>query len=292
MRHVSLLRDGTLSKYLNEIHKFPLLSQDEEYVLAKDWADNKSKKSIDKLVKGHLRLVVQIANGYSGYGIPIQELISEGHIGMLQAIEHYKPDLGFRLSTYSSWWIRARIQEYIYNSKYIVRLGTSKAYKKLFFCLNKMKRILGVDKVGDEAAEKISNELNIPKDKVIDADNRLSSVDFSINAPVGSGNDSASWEDFLVDANATSEEAILEKQECEYRRKMFDYALSKLSDRERNIVLWHRLTEPPETLAQIGEKLGVSKERVRQLDDRAMLKIKTWISEYVKSTKNSKSNAL
>lgn len=285
MRCLSLLRqDGDAAKYIKEIHRFPLLSREEEFTLAKDWASNKNKASMEKLVKGHLRLVVQIAKGYSGYGISINELIAEGNIGILQAINHYDPELGFRLSTYSAWWIKARMQDYIFNTKSLVKLGAGKAHRKLFFCLNKIKKALGIDKVSEENVERISEQMNIKKELIIDADSRLSSTDFSINAKVGSDENASTWEEFIVDEEAGIEEAALERQEMEYRKKIFNDGLALLSERDQKIIYLYRLADEPLTLGEIGKIFGISKERVRQLDERAMAQLR----EYIASKTNVK----
>lgn len=270
-------QEGALSKYLKEVHKFPSLSQDEEFSLAKDWIDNKNQKSMNKLIKGHLRLVVNIAKGYSGYGIPISELISEGHIGILQAIDHYKPELGYRFSTYSAWWIKARIQDYVFNYKSMVKLGTTKAHKKLFFCLNKIKKMLGINMVSNDNVRQLSEKLSIKEETIIDADHRLSAMDFSLNAPINDNSAVSTWEEFIADDKASAEEIACEKQELKYRQNLFAKAMEHLSQRERDIVVWYRLNEPPLTLTEIGHKLGISKERVRQLEEKALFKIKEYI---------------
>ena len=282
MHCLSFLRDGVSSKYIKEIRKLPLLSKDEEFKLAKDWATKKDKKAMDRLVKGHLRLVVQIAKGYSGYGIPLHDLISEGSVGMLQAINHFKPDMGYRLSTYSTFWIKARIQEYIFNTKSLVKFSSTNAYRKLFFCLNKLKKMLGITKVDKDNVKDLATKMQVKDDVIIDADNRFSVNDFSLHSKLDSGDsESATWEDFLPDTNESAEDIAAEKQELEYRKKLFQEALSIIPRRERDIVTWYRLREPPLTLDAIGKKLGISKERVRQLESRAMLKIKEFIKSKV-----------
>lgn len=281
MHCLSFLRDGCSSKYLKKIYNLPLLSRDEEFKLANDWATTKDKKAMDKLVKGHLRLVVQIAKGYAGYGIPLHDLISEGSVGMLQAIEHFKPDMGYKLSTYSVFWIKARIQEHVFNTKSLVKLGSGKAQKKLFFCLNKLKRMLGITKVDENNVKALSDKLQIKDKIIIDADKRLSLNDFSIHAKLDDSNSSTTWEEFLVDTKASIEDEALEKQELEYRKKLFQEAFEELSEREKNIVTWYRLSEPPLTLEMIGKKMGLSKERVRQLEARAMLRIKEFIKQKI-----------
>lgn len=260
-------------KYIREIQNIPKLSKDDEYQLAHDWINNKNSQAMHKLVKAHLKLVVHIAKGYSGYGIPIHELIAEGNIGMLQAVNHFDPKLGFRLSTYSTWWIKARIQDYIFNAKSIVKFGSSKAHKKLFFCLNKAKKALGIDKTSEENVHMLAEALDIKAETIIDADNRLSSSDLSLNAPISEGENST-WEEFVADEEALSEDDAIHKAELEKRTQKFVKAMQTLPQREQDIITWHHLSEPPLTLAEIGSKLNISKERVRQLDQRAITKIK------------------
>ena len=260
-------------KYIREIQNIPKLSKDEEFKLANEWIQNKNSKAMHKLVQSHLKLVVHIAKGYSGYGIPLHELVAEGNIGMLQAVNHFDPELGFRLSTYSTWWIKARIQDYIFNAKSIVKFGSTKAHKKLFFCLNKAKRMLGIEKASDENAHMLAEALDIKAETIIDADNRLSSSDLSLNAPISEG-ESATWEELVADEKSLSEESALHNVELEKQTKKFLEAISTLPKREQDIITWHHLSEPPLTLSEIGAKLNISKERVRQLDQRAITKIK------------------
>ena len=271
-----------LSSYLNEIHKFPLLKEGEEFQLARDWAKTKDKKAIEKLIKGHLRLIVKIASGYSGYGLQMKDLISEGHVGIMQAAKHFNPDLGYKFSTYSTWWIKARIQEYIFNSWSLVKLSSSKAHKKLFFGLRKLKSLLGIDSVSNDNVNLLAEKLNIDSKTIMETDNRLSNKDFSVNAQIGDSDSKETWQDFIVDDKASAEEKAIESQELDYRRKLFNQALQTIPEREKNIIVWYRLTEPPLSLAKIGEKLKISRERVRQLEERAFFRLQEYIKEHDK----------
>lgn len=281
--------DKYLSNYLRDIHKFPILEDGEEFQLARDWLKNKNKKSLEKLINGHLRLVVKIASGYSGYGLPIKDLISEGSVGILQAINHYDPDMGYKFSTYSSWWIKSKIQEYIFNSCALIKLTSSKANRKLFFGLRKLKSLLGIEKISEENIDEISKKLNeansnICKKQIIEADMHLRKGNhISINEKINNDDDSFTWENLIVDNRATAEEITLAEEEMQFRKKIFHEALEIISEREKNIVIWNRLTEPPLTLSKIGEKLNISKERVRQLEERAFLKIKEYIKKRIEA---------
>lgn len=284
--------DEYISDYMKEIHKFPILEEGEEFELARNWIKNKDQKSLERLVNGHLRLVLKIAKGYSGYGLPIKDLISEGSVGIMQALNHFDPDMGYKFSTYSTWWIKAKIQEYIFNSWSLVKFASTKVYRKLFFNLRKLKNTLGIDKISYENVSKISeklstNDLKVKDDDVFEADKRLSlGYDLSLSNYVGKEEDETTWESLIVDNKATAEEIVLAKQEMEYRKKLFNNALNILPERERNIIIWMRLTEPPLTLAQIGKKLKLSRERVRQLEQRAFWKIKEYIKKYANGIKN------
>lgn len=284
--------DEYISNYMKEIHKFPILEEGEDFELARNWIKNKDKKSLERLINGHLRLVLKIAKGYSGYGLPIKDLISEGSVGIMQALNHFDPDMGYKFSTYSTWWIKAKIQEYIFNSWSLVKFASSKVYRKLFFNLKKLKNALGIDRIShenvNEISEKLStDDLKVKDHEVFDADNRLSfGSDLYLSNYVGKEENETTWESLLVDNNATAEEIVLAKQETAYRKQLFNRALNILPEREKNIIIWMRLTEPPLTLSKIGEKLKLSRERVRQLEQRAFLKIKEYIKKHADVMKN------
>ena len=248
----SLTPEGNLSRYLNEIRKFPMLSHDEEFMLAKRWIEHEDVDAAHKLVTSHLRLVAKIAMGYRGYGLPLAEMISEGNIGLMQAVKKFDPDKGFRLATYAMWWIRASMQEYILHSWSLVKMGTTAAQKKLFFNLRRMKGKLKALDEGDlspENVEKIATELNVAEADVISMNRRLSGPDASLNATVRTdGEGEGEWMDWLVDESDSQEIVIAEEDELEMRREMLSAAMSGLNDREQNILTDRRLKEIPLTL--------------------------------------------
>ena len=267
--------DG-LSYYLNEIKKFPILSNEEEYLLAMRWRDHQDSAAAQKLVTSHLRLVAKIAMSFRGYGLPISELISEGNIGMMQAVKRFEPEKGFRLSTYAMWWIRASIQEYILHSWSLVKMGTTAAQKKLFFNLRRLKGQLEAFEDGDlrpENVKAIAEALNVSHEEVINMDRRLTAPDHSLNAPMRMDGD-AEWQDWLVDDNQVSQETtVADAQELDQRRGFLVAAMNTLSERERDIIMKRRLTDDPITLESLSEEYGVSRERVRQIEVRAFQKI-------------------
>lgn len=267
--------DG-LSYYLNEIKKFPILSNEEEYLLAMRWRDHQDSAAAHKLVTSHLRLVAKIAMSFRGYGLPISELISEGNIGMMQAVKRFEPEKGFRLSTYAMWWIRASIQEYILHSWSLVKMGTTAAQKKLFFNLRRLKGQLEAFEDGDlrpENVKAIAEALNVSHEEVINMDRRLTAPDHSLNAPMRMDGD-AEWQDWLVDDNQVSQETtVADAQELDQRRGFLVAAMNTLSERERDIIMKRRLTDDPITLESLSEEYGVSRERVRQIEVRAFQKI-------------------
>ena len=267
--------DG-LSYYLNEIKKFPILSNEEEYLLAMRWRDHQDSAAAHKLVTSNLRLVAKIAMSFRGYGLPISELISEGNIGMMQAVKRFEPEKGFRLSTYAMWWIRASIQEYILHSWSLVKMGTTAAQKKLFFNLRRLKGQLEAFEDGDlrpENVKAIAEALNVSHEEVINMDRRLTAPDHSLNAPMRMDGD-AEWQDWLVDDNQVSQETtVADAQELDQRRGFLVAAMNTLSERERDIIMKRRLTDDPITLESLSEEYGVSRERVRQIEVRAFQKI-------------------
>ncbi len=270
------LKDIALTSYISKVKKIPILEDNEEYVLAKRWRENHDKKALDKLISSHLRLVVKIAKGYGGYGLSQSDLIAEGNIGIMHAIQHYDPSIGYKFSTYALWWIKSKMQEYIYNSWSIVKWSGAKDQKKLFFGLQKIKRFLGISDVTEENAAKIAEALNVKEESVITAETRFSSRDFSTNTNLEE-NSGSTWEDFLADERENIQHELAEKQEYAYRKKILHEALNTLTKREYNIVCNYRLRVPPQTLQQIGKEENLSAERVRQIEKKAFLKIQRYV---------------
>ncbi len=267
--------EGNLQRYLDEIRKFPMLEPGEEFVLARNWIEQGDRESAHKLVTSHLRLVAKIAMGYRGYGLPVAELISEGNVGMMQAVKRFDPDRGFRLATYAMWWIRASIQEYILHSWSLVKMGTTAAQKKLFFNLRKMKAKLEAFEEGDLAPEtvtKIATELSVPEQDVVQMNRRLAGGDNSLNAPLRVDGD-GEWQDWLEDDSDNQEVVLADSEELGLRREMLAEALKTLNERERAILTERRLSEDPKTLEDLSKLFGVSRERVRQIEVRAFEKL-------------------
>ena len=272
--------EGSLSRYLNDIKKFPMLEADEEFTLAKDYAESGDKGAAHKLVTSHLRLVAKIAMGYRGYGLPIGEVISEGNVGLMRAVQKFDPDRGFRLATYAMWWIRAQIQEYILRSWSLVKIGTTAAQKKLFFNLRRLKGEINAIDGGalkpDQVSE-IAERLGVDNDEVTMMEGRMTSGgDASLNAPMKAGDDGegGEWQDWLEDEAATPELVVAEDSERDARRKVLVAAMAGLNPRERDILMARRLTEPPKTLEALSQEFDVSRERIRQIETRAFEKLK------------------
>jgi RNA polymerase sigma-32 factor len=267
--------EGNLTRYLQEIRKFPMLSAEEELELSRRWRDNEDMAAAHKLVTSHLRLVAKIAMGYRGYGLPVGELISEGNVGMMQAVKRFDPDRGFRLATYAMWWIRAAIQEYILHSWSLVKMGTTAAQKKLFFNLRRLKGQMQAIDDGDlqpEQVAKIAHALDVPEQDVISMNRRLSAPDHSLNAPVRSDSE-GEWQDWLVDESDSQETAIAEHEELSGRKALLASALKTLNERERHILIERRLKDNPTTLEELSQQYGISRERVRQIEVRAFEKL-------------------
>jgi RNA polymerase sigma-32 factor len=267
--------EGNLSRYLQDIRRFPMLTPDEELRLAKRWRDDQDLDSAHKLVTSHLRLVAKIAMGYRGYGLPIGELISEGNVGMMQAVKRFDPDRGFRLATYAMWWIRAAIQEYILHSWSLVKMGTTAAQKKLFFNLRRLKGQMQQIDDGDlppEAVAKIAHDLMVPEQDVIQMNRRLAAADHSLNAPVRAESE-GEWQDWLVDDSDSQETELAERQELTGRKALMAEALKTLNDRERHILIERRLKDNPTTLEDLSQVYDISRERVRQIEVRAFEKL-------------------
>ena len=264
-----------LSRYLSQIRKFPILEAEEEFILAKNWTEREDTEAAHKLVTSHLRLVAKIAMGYRGYGLPLGDLISEGNVGLMQAVKRFDPDKGFRLSTYAMWWIKASIQEYVLRTWSLVKIGTTAAQKKLFFNLRKIKGQLQAIDEGDlspENVQKISERLNVSETEVVSMNRRLSGPDNSLNAPLAADGD-GEWQDWLVDESANQEEVLGQAEELAGRRKLLANSLTNLNERERYIFVERRLTENPKTLEELSEEYNISRERVRQIEVRAFEKV-------------------
>ncbi len=267
--------EAGLSRYLTEIRKFPLLSPEDEYMYAKAWREHDDPEAARKLVTSHLRLVAKIAMGYRGYGLPVSEIVSEGNVGLMQAVKRFDPDRGFRLATYAMWWIRAAIQEYVLRSWSMVKMGTTAAQKKLFFNLRKAKSNIGAIEEGDltpEHTEKLADQLGVTTSDVTEMNRRLSGPDASLNAPLRSDSESE-WQDWLADDTTDQETRMAEREELGDRRALLAQALDELTERERDIIQARRLQEDPSTLEELSQKYGVSRERVRQIEVRAFEKL-------------------
>jgi len=267
--------EGNLTRYLQDIRKFPMLTPDEEYMLARRWTEHADSDAAHKLVTSHLRLVAKIAMGYRGYGLPVAELISEGNVGMMQAVKRFDPERGFRLATYAMWWIRASIQEYILHSWSLVKIGTTAAQKKLFFNLRKLKGQMKAIEDGDLSPERvtaIAERLDVPEQDVINMNRRLASQDHSLNAPLkidGEGE----WQDWLVDESQNQEQVFADDEELQQRRRLLTMGMEVLNDRERHILTERRLRDDPKTLEELSQEFDISRERVRQIEVRAFEKL-------------------
>lgn len=270
-----LAPEGNLSRYLQEIRRFPMLTADEEFMLAKNYRDNGSEKAAERLITSHLRLVAKIAMGYRGYGLPLGELIAEGNVGMMQAVKRFDPDKGFRLATYAMWWVRASIQEFILHSWSLVKMGTTAAQKKLFFNLRRMKSRMQALEEGDlhpDQVKIIAHKLAVTEDDVVQMNRRLAGPDHSLNAPMRIEGD-GEWMEFLEDDAMNQEDSLAEDEESAERRKLLGGALTKLGDRERIILSERRLKDEPATLEELSQRFSISRERVRQIEMRAFEKV-------------------
>ena len=275
--------EGGLSAYLQKIRQFPILSAEEEYMLAKRWREHADVEAAHKLITSHLRLVARIAMGYRGYGLPMPEIISEGNVGLMQAVKRFEPDKGYRLATYAMWWIKAAIQEYILRSWSLVKIGTTAAQKKLFFNLRKLKSQINALESGDlkpEQVKEIAERLGVPEEDVINMNRRLAG-DASLNAPLRADEDSGEWQDWLVDEDQNQEEELAEREEFEMRMRLLRQAMEQLNERERRIFEARRLREPPLTLEELSKEFGVSRERIRQIEMRAFEKVQKAMREAV-----------
>ncbi len=275
--------EGGLNRYLQEIRKFPMLEQEEEYMLAKRWVEDQDTEAAHALVTSHLRLAAKIAMGYRGYGLPQAEVISEANVGLMQAVKRFDPERGFRLATYAMWWIRASIQEYILRSWSLVKLGTTSAQKKLFFNLRKAKARIGALEDGDlrpEHVDRIAHDLNVTKEEVISMNRRLSGGDASLNATISAdGEGTAEWQDWLEDETADQAGDYAEHDELEIRRELMAEAMDVLNEREQDILTQRRLMDAPATLDELSRQYKVSRERIRQIEVRAFEKLQTKMQE-------------
>ncbi len=275
--------EGNLSRYLQEIRKFPILEQNEEYMLARSWREHGDTEAAHKLVTSHLRLVAKIAMGYRGYGLPVAELISEGNVGMMQAVKRFDPERGFRLATYAMWWIRASIQEYILHSWSLVKMGTTAAQKKLFFNLRKLKGQMQAIDDGDLSIENvkiIADKLDVPEQDVVNMNRRLAAPDHSLNAPLkidGEGE----WQDWLVDEEDNQEQRLADQDELQKRRRLLTMGMEALNEREQHILTERRLRDEPITLEDLSQQYNISRERVRQIEVRAFEKLQNSINNIV-----------
>jgi RNA polymerase sigma-32 factor len=278
-----LTAESGLTRYLEEIRRFPMLEPQDEYMLAKRWREHGDRDAAHKLVTSHLRLVAKIAMGYRGYGLPISEVISEGNVGLMQAVKRFEPEKGFRLATYAMWWIKAAIQEYILRSWSLVKMGTTANQKKLFFNLRKAKSKISALEEGDlrpDQVKLIAKRLGVTEQDVVDMNRRLGG-DVSLNAPIREEGDSGEWQDWLVDDVSDQESRLAENEEADNRRKALGEALSVLNDRERRIFEARRLADEPITLEELAAEFGVSRERVRQIEVRAFEKVQRAVKNRV-----------
>ncbi len=280
----TLSDEGGLSLYLAQIKKFPMLDAEEEFMLAKNWRTNGNVKSAEKLVTSDLRLVAKIAMGYKGYGLPLSEMISEGNVGLMQAVKKFEPEKGFRLATYAMWWIKASIQEYILRSWSLVKIGTTTAQKKLFFNLKKIKNQIAPRTEGDlkdEHVKDISNRLNVSEDEVVSMNRRLAGKEHSLNAPIGEDGDQ--WQDWLVDKEMDQELKFSQKEEMEKRKDLLQSSIKILNNREKEILFARRLTDEPLTLENLSKKYKISRERIRQIENKAFEKLQKHMLNSAKS---------
>ena len=280
----ALSNEGGLTAYLDQIKKFPMLDAEEEYMLAKNWKATGNVKSAEKLVTSHLRLVAKIAMGYKGYGLPVSEMISEGNIGLMQAVKKFEPEKGFRLATYAMWWIKASIQEYILRSWSLVKIGTTAAQKKLFFNLKKLKNQIAPKTEGDlknEHVKDIASRLDVSEDEVISMNRRLLGKEQSLNAPIGEDGDE--WQDWVVDKDMDQELKFAQQEEIEQRKDLLSESIKILNDREKEILYSRRLADEPITLDDLSKKYKISRERIRQIENRAFEKLQKHMLNAAKS---------
>jgi len=284
MKFPVLSNEGGLGLYLEQIKKFPMLEAEEEYMLAKNWKTKGNIKSAEKLVTSHLRLVAKIAMGYKGYGLPLNEIISEGNVGLMQAVKKFEPEKGFRLATYAMWWIKASIQEYILRSWSLVKIGTTTAQKKLFFNLKKLKNQIAPKAEGDlkdEHVKNIASRLNVNEEEVVSMNRRLSGKEHSLNSPIGEDGDE--WQDWLIDKEMDQELKFSQQEEMKQRKELLQDSVKILNKREKDILYSRRLAEEPETLEDLSKKFKISRERIRQIENKAFEKLQKHMLNSAKS---------
>ena len=276
--------EASLAAYLSQIKKFPMLDAEEEYMLAKNWKATGNIKSAEKLVTSHLRLVAKIAMGYKGYGLPLNEMISEGNVGLMQAVKKFEPEKGFRLATYAMWWIKASIQEYILRSWSLVKIGTTTAQKKLFFNLKKLKNQIAPKSEGDlrdEHVKNIANRLNVNEEEVVSMNRRLSGKEHSLNSPIGEDGDE--WQDWIIDKEMDQELKFSQQEEMKQRKELLQDSVKILNKREKDILYSRRLADEPETLEDLSKKFKISRERIRQIENKAFEKLQKHMLNSAKS---------
>ncbi len=281
---IALSPEQGLSRYLSEIRKFPMLEKNEEFMLARQWRDHEDTEAAERMVTSHLRLVAKIAMGYRGYGLPMAEVISEGNVGLMQAVKKFDPEKGFRLATYAMWWIRAAIQEYILRSWSLVKLGTTAAQKKLFFNLRRLKGEMKALDEGDlrpEQAQLIAEKLNVTEAEVYSMNGRMSGSDASLNVPMGADGD-MEWQDWLADDEPGTAETFANRQELDSRMELLTRSMEDLSERERHILTERSLIDEPKTLEELSDQYGVSRERIRQIEVRAFEKLQKTMKRLAK----------
>ena len=283
----TLTSEGGLSIYLSQIKKFPILDAEEEYMLAKNWRERGNLKSAHKLVTSHLRLVAKIAMGYRGYGLPVNELISEGNIGLMQAVKKFDPEKGFRLATYAMWWIKAAIQEYVLRSWSLVKMGTTSAQKKLFFNLKKMKQQIAPNQDGDlkiEQVDEISKKLGVKSEEVVNMNRRMMGQEKSLNEPIKTG-EKGEWQDWIASDDLDQELFVSQKQEMDEKKSLLHQSIKILNEREREILEDRKLSNEPKTLEELSKKYKISRERIRQIETKAFEKLQKAMLNATKSEK-------
>jgi len=274
----SIHNEDSFSAYISSIKNIPTLEKDEEFLLASKWKETGDREALNKIINSHLRLVFKIAKGYSGYGLAISDLVAEGNLGIMHAVQHFDPSIGYRFSTYAAWWIKAKIQEFIYNSWSIVKLSSYKSHKKLFFGFRKLKKLLGIESsFSDEEIKTMAKKIGVTEESARIAETRFSQRDFSVDSPVDDGSSGSTWIDFIEDAKTRPDSKIFDEQEYGYRKKVLHDALNTLSKKEYDIIRMYRLSNPTKSLREIGQIMNLSSERVRQIEKQAFLKVQKYV---------------